>query len=305
MFRRCLVSAAALVLLAALLPTPADAQLLWSMRVSCGVDPHVPIGLWYSVVSLHNHNAAAVTVDWQTLTEDGGVVAAGSFDLGPDEVEEIDCFELPYDLPPSGFFEIQARRLIQVVATQKNIEVSEVYEDKGYYIPPHPVGPTWTYTTEFACGDLAPLAPGSVADLLEDLTPEEKAKVWRPGRAVTNFFVYNPTASAVRYTFRIVRSDGETLAFLPGQVLGPREARRFDCDDLPPPDGPEPRLAPAVGADGVFVVEAESGALAARFDLCKYLSVFSAGLEVEYPRPIRRRLAAGAAGAAVEPEEGP
>ena len=284
----------ALVFVAA--PPTADAQLLWSVRVTCSTEPHIPIGIWFSVVSLHNPTTVPVAIDWQVITEDGGIEGSGTFTLGPDEVEEIDCFESPFDLPPSGFFEIQARRLIQVVVTNKNIEVSEYYEDKGYPVPAQQVGAeTWSYSSEFVCGDLEPVAPGSVLDLLAMIPEEELGRVWRPGRSLTELFVYNPTNRPVLFDFRAVTSDGETLVLVGGQTVAPRSATRIDCDVLPSSDVVERAvLAPRPRTDGAFVIEASSPELSVRFDKETYVSIFAAAMEIEYPRPIRRQLAAGA-----------
>jgi len=260
----------------------------WSVKFFCGSGVlGIPPGAWYTDIEIHNPTAEPVEVAWK-LTAAGGLGPTGSLTLGPNGVHDFPCEELASKLALKGFLELEADRMLQVVATYKNIEFSEVKVEKGYRVPALRYGTDrWVYASEYICGDIEPQMPGSFRDIFEFLGEEGTRRTWRPGVTVVDVFVHNSGPRPATYTFRAVESNGAELVRHDPKTLPSGRAVKFDCSVLPR----EGRHSDGHRSDGFFVIEADSELLSVTFDKTDYNVVLAPSLAVEYLCPVNVPLA--------------
>ena len=180
-----------------LLPPDHLPSLIWPVKYTCGYLPEFKLGVWFTDVDILNPNDEPVEVVWKAV-DPQGVVSSGTVKLDPHGVLDIPCFDAPYNLRGKGSIKITAhreskQRLLQVVALYKNLEFSEIKTEKGYWIPPVPPVPPqeviipqqgvrqFVYGSEFLCGNVTPILPGSFLDLIDPVGQQNLTKVWRSG----------------------------------------------------------------------------------------------------------------------------
>ena len=284
-----------------LLPLDHLPPLIWPVKFTCGYLPEFKLGIWFTDIDILNLNEETVEVVWKAV-DAGGVISSGTTELKPHGVLDIPCFEPPYNLRGKGFIKISARRekkqrLLQVVALYKNLEFSEVETQKGYWIPPVPPIPPippegitpqgllrrFVYGSEFLCGNIDPILPGSFLDLVEVIGQENLRKVWRSGVMGTNVFIANGSEQPATYSFQISDGNGRVLLNVPEQQLAPLQSRRLGCEDLTNVALPSP-------LKGWISIVSSTNSLMVTFDKYDYSSLVDGSLHVEYVRPMRGRI---------------